>query len=102
MVNAKAKASEMEDAACVVTRAMDATADAVINATKSGSDAVIKAARATVKGSSKGVYSGFYYLSFGLTYTALSALMLVGHNPISDGIKDGAVNAAKKTINKKR
>lgn len=102
MVKAKARALEMETPACAVTRAMDATADAVVNATKSGSHAIVTAARATVKGTSKGIYSGFYYLSFGLTYTMLSALMLVGHNPISDGIKDGATDAAQKTLKSKK
>lgn len=98
---AKAKAVAVEEPMCGVKKAMDATADAIAKAAKSGQKAVSGVVSATAKGVSMGLYYPFYAISFGTTFVLLTAFSLVAHNPIGNGIKDGAVAAAKTKRKKK-
>lgn len=67
------------------------------------SEGVTGTVKATVKGTWKCLYGTFYYTSFGVSYLTLSLfhLFLIGHNPIGEGIKDGAMAAGDALVGEK-
>lgn len=92
---ARAKAVAVEEPMAGVKKAMDATGEAVKRAAKGSSKAITSVISATAKGTAKGIHGVFYYASFGVTWTLLTTLGILVDNPVGNGIKDGAVAAAK-------
>ncbi len=84
---AKAKAIAIQKP--MVAVALDGTVDVMKSTVKGGQ----KAVSLVMKGTSKGFYRSFYYLSFGVTFASLLVLEVIGNNPLASGIKDGAVAA---------